>query len=68
MRYSTGMQHERIGEFLLRIGAITEEQLQEVLEKQKAEPHERFGEIAISLGYINDEAIDRFLENRKKES
>ncbi len=57
--------HERIGEFLVKIGAMTGEQRDEVLARQKQEPGRLFGEIAIELGYIKDEVVDQFL--RKKE-
>ncbi|TVR85195.1 MAG: hypothetical protein EA428_16205 [Spirochaetaceae bacterium] len=58
--------HERIGEFLVKIGAMTPEQLVEVLEQQKKEPNRLFGEIAVELGYINDSAVDTFLGRNKK--
>ncbi|MDA3951240.1 MAG: hypothetical protein PF508_18680 [Spirochaeta sp.] len=52
---------ERIGEFLVKIGAMTPEQRDEILDRQKEEPDRLFGEIAVELGYINDAAIDTFL-------
>ncbi len=57
--------HERIGEFLVKIGAMTPEQRAEVLERQKKEPNRLFGEIAVELGYINDSAVDIFLGRNK---
>ncbi len=53
--------HERIGEFLVKIGAMTPEQRNEILEIQKEEPTRLFGEIAVERGYINDAAIDTYL-------
>ena len=53
---------EIIGEFLLRINAITEAQLKSVLEEQAANPDKLFGEIAIDRGYINDEALDEYIK------
>lgn len=53
--------HERIGEFLVKIGAMTPEQRNEILEIQKEEPTRLFGEIAVERGYINDTAIDTYL-------
>lgn len=53
--------HERIGEFLVKIGAMTVEQREDVLARQKKEPNRLFGEIAVELGYINDAAVDKFL-------
>ncbi len=52
---------QRIGEFLVKIGAISTRQRDEVLQLQRQEPGRLFGEIAIDLGYINDEAVDRYL-------
>ena len=52
---------QRIGEFLVKIGAISAEQRDEVLQLQREQPDRLFGEIAIELGYINDEAVDRYL-------
>ena len=52
---------QRIGEFLVKIGAISAEQRDEVLQLQSEQPGRLFGEIAIELGYINDEAVDRYL-------
>ena len=57
---------ERIGEFMVRIGAITPEQVEEVLKLQKREPNRLFGEIAIDLGYVNNEALHRYIESKKK--
>ncbi|MCA1755314.1 MAG: hypothetical protein LC641_11585 [Spirochaeta sp.] len=56
---------ERIGEFLVKIGAMSPEQRAEVLEQQKKEPNRLFGEIAVELGYINDAAVDTFLGRNK---
>lgn len=57
---------ERVGDFLVRIGAITAEQMAEVLKIQAAEEEPRlFGQIAIELGYIDDAAIQRYLTEKK---
>lgn len=50
----------RIGQFFLRIGAMTQEQVDEVLERQKQEPQKLFEQIASELGYVRDDALDRF--------
>ena len=57
---------EKIGEGLKRIGAMTEEQVNEVLKRQKDGDKRLFGEIAIELGYINDEAITKYIESKGK--
>jgi hypothetical protein len=53
---------EKIGDVLVRIGAMTAEQVEEVLNTQKAGDTRIFGEIAIELGYIDDEALRRYVE------
>ncbi len=55
---------ERIGEGLIRIGAMTEEQVKDVLARQKDGTNRFFGEIAIELGYVDDEAIKRYLDSK----
>ena len=61
------MEHkdgERLGEFLVRIGVMQEDQVQVVLEEQKKRPDELFGQIAIELGFINEKAVDDYLASR----
>lgn len=55
---------ERIGEALVRIGAMQPYQVEDVLEVQKQGDGRLFGEIAIELGYIDDGAIKRYLDSR----
>lgn len=56
---------QKIGDFLIGIGAMSEAQVEEVLRIQRDEEEPRvFGEIAIELGYIDDEALRRYVENR----
>ena len=57
--------NERIGEGLLRIGAISQEDVDDILAKQKAGDERMFGEIAIELGYIDDEVLASFLDMHK---
>ena len=52
---------ERIGDFLVRIGAMTPEHQSDVLMRQATEPDRLFGEIAIELKYIDDAAVDEYL-------
>lgn len=56
--------HERIGEFLVKIGAMTAGQREDVMTRQAKEPDRLFGEIAIELGHIDDAAVDRFLDQK----
>jgi hypothetical protein len=61
------MMTDRIGEFLVTIGAITEEQVQHVLRLQGGGDTRIFGEIALELGYLDDEAIKRYVEHAAKQ-
>jgi hypothetical protein len=56
---------ERIGEALVRIGAMKSYQVQDVLRLQQGGDHRMFGEIAIELGYIDDQAVRKYLESKK---
>jgi hypothetical protein len=56
---------ERIGEALVRIGAMKSYQVQDVLRLQQGGDARLFGEIAIELGYINDQAIKKYLDSKK---
>ena len=53
---------EKIGEALVRIGAMNAAQLEDVLNRQRAGDTRLFGEIAIELGYINDEVLQSYLD------
>ena len=58
---------ERIGEFLTRIGAMTRDQVQRVIQLQAAGDRRRFGVIAESLRYItNYEKIKEFFAALRK--
>ena len=53
---------EKIGEFLQRIGVMSQQQVQEILDAQKSGDTRMFGEIAIEFGYINDEVLRKYIE------
>ncbi len=55
---------ERIGEGLIRIGATTKDQVEEVLRRQRAGDDRLFGEIAIDLGFINETALKSYLSTK----
>ncbi len=57
---------DRIGDFLVKIGALKSLQAEEVLRLQKAGDQRRFGEIAMALGYIGDDAIKRYADYLEK--
>jgi predicted transcriptional regulator len=61
----TNQPKERIGGFLIRIGAITEAQRDEILNIQKSNPGKMFGEIAVELGFINKDSINQYLKSIK---
>ncbi|MBW2000559.1 MAG: hypothetical protein JRJ29_21700 [Deltaproteobacteria bacterium] len=54
--------NEKIGEALVRIGAMKPYQVDDVLRAQKAGDSRLFGEIAIEFGYINDEVLKKYVE------
>ena len=56
----------KIGEVLLKIGAMTPQQIDDVLAKQQAGDSRLFGEIAIELRYIDDDALASYVNTQKK--
>lgn len=58
---------ERIGDFLVSIGAMTPAQVKEVLRVQgEGEEPRLFGEVAIELGFVDDAALKRYVDERAK--
>ncbi len=55
---------ERIGDGLVRIGAMSAEERDKVLKMQNDGDQRMFGEIAIDLKFIDDNAILKFLESK----
>jgi hypothetical protein len=58
----SGMRAERIGEFLVKIGAMMPWQVDAVLRAQADGDRRMFGEIAIARGYIDDVALRRYVD------
>jgi hypothetical protein len=56
---------EKIGEALVRIGAMKSYQVDDVLRLQGDGDKRLFGEIAIEMGYIDDAAIKKYLEAKR---
>jgi hypothetical protein len=56
----------RIGDFLIKIGALNQQQVDDVLEHQKQGDTRIFGEIALELHYLNDDAIKRYIDHLEK--
>lgn len=57
---------ERIGDNLVKIGAMTQDQVKEVLKRQNDGDDRLFGEIAIELEYIDDDVIAAYLERKRE--
>jgi len=51
---------ERIGDFLLRTGAMNAEQVAEVLKRQQGGDKRTFGGIALSIGYVDAYALKAY--------
>ena len=58
---------EKIGENLLKIWAITQEQVNDVLQRQQEGDSRLFGEIAIELEYIDDDVLAEYLKRKHPE-
>lgn len=59
------MFEEKIGEGLVRMNAMTQEQVDDVLERQKKGNDSLFGIIALELGYVDDTVLLEYLETRE---
>ena len=57
---------DKIGEFLVKIGAMTREQVDHVLGLQAKGDKRIFGEIALELRYLNDDAIKRYVDHMER--
>ncbi len=60
-------EKERLGEYLIRIHALSFEQAEEVLRIQQMGSKKKFGEIAVELGYIYDLDMADFIISSEKE-
>jgi len=54
---------EKIGDFLVRIGAMQLWQVDDVRLAQRSGDKRLFGEIAIEFGYIEDAALQLYIES-----
>ena len=61
-----GQAKEKIGEFLVKIGAMKQWQVEDILKVQKSGDLRMFGEVAISLGYIDDAVLMKYVESKSK--
>jgi hypothetical protein len=55
---------ERIGDYLVRTGAMQQSQVDSVIAAQKAGDSRTFGEIAVALGFASRAAVDAFAASR----
>ena len=58
------MRNGPIGQYLVEKGLITEEQLQEVLAKQKQEKGKLFGDVVTEMGFVSDVEFSKVLAER----
>lgn len=58
---------EKIGEGLVRIGAMSDSQVKDVLKAQKDGDQRLFGEIAVDQGFVDVNAIIDYLKSKNKE-
>ena len=55
---------EKIGQGLVRIGEMTQEEVDQVLQKQKEGDTRLFGEIAVEMGIVDLLAVIRYIEQQ----
>ena len=56
---------ERIGDYMLRTGAMNQSQVDEVARAKAAGDQRHFGDIAVSLGFIKPTDVQGFLAAQK---
>jgi hypothetical protein len=59
-------REEKIGEGLVRIGAMTQEQVDDILKRQQAGDTSLFGVMAIELGYIDPDTLLHYVSSREE--
>ncbi len=58
---------EKVGEFFVRVGLMTPEQVAAVLEAQRQGDRRRFGDIACERGYLGHGAVRLFADYLEKQ-
>jgi len=61
-------RRDRLGDLMVRDGALSQEQLQQVLALQTREPDKRFGEILLECGFLDSEALTQFIRMQIEEA
>ncbi len=56
---------ERIGDYMIRTGAMKQAQVDVVIHAQKTGDKRAFGQIAVSLGFIAEANVQAFLAAQK---
>ena len=56
---------ERIGDYMIRTGAMNQSQVDEVMGAKTAGDKRHFGDIAVSLGFIKLADVEAFLTAQK---
>jgi len=59
------MAMQVLGEFLIELGLVTLEQLEEALEVQHSQPEKRVGDILVEKGFLSPEGLERALSMQK---
>jgi hypothetical protein len=61
-----GSAKERLGEALVRSGAMTDEQVKQVLLRQRERSglDKLFGEIAVELQFVDQQTIEKILDQK----
>jgi len=55
---------ERIGDYMLRTGTLTQAQVDKVIAAQRTGDKRPFGQIAVTLGFLSQAAVDAFLSSQ----
>jgi len=56
---------ERIGDYMIRTGAMNQSQVDEVVRAKTTGDQRHFGDIAVSLGFITTADVQAFLAAQK---
>jgi hypothetical protein len=64
---ASGRERQRLGQMLYDRGLISQEQLEEALEKTKEEK-KRLGEVLLDLGYINEDSLKKLIRYQIQEA
>jgi tetratricopeptide (TPR) repeat protein len=61
-------RRDRLGDLLVRDGALTQEQLDDVLRRQAREPDRRVGELLVASSYISRENLTHYIRMQIEEA